>query len=216
MKKILFQGDSITDANRLRDEGFDFCTGHGYSTMVAAKIAFNAPGKFEFVNRGIGGDRVANLIERLNRDIINQRPDYMSILIGVNDVWAGIRFSDGTPAGLYETLYDCVIDESLKTLPDLKIAVLEPFVLKHESNEEYYEEFRSGVRARAAAAKRVAEKYNLTFIPLQAKLDAASEKTGDTSHWLRDGVHPTPAGHLLIADEWYEKFYKPVIEEDLA
>lgn len=215
MKRILFQGDSITDANRSRKEEEFYCTGHGYATLVAARISFEKPGEFEFINRGVSGDRIPNILERRNRDIINLRPDYMSILIGVNDVWHELEASDGTSAPLYESLYDCVISESLKAVPELKIAILEPFVLQNANIEGYYKEFRNGVEERAAAARRVADKYGLTFISLQAKLDEAAALSGDSAHWLRDGVHPTAAGHKLIADEWYDKFYKSVIEEDL-
>ena len=252
MKTILFQGDSITDANRFREEGHDFCSGHGYVTMVQALIGCDDPGKYTFFNRGIGGDKITNIIERRNRDIVHLEPDYMSILVGVNDVWAGITRNDGTSAELYELLYDSLIREVTAALPKLKIAIMEPFILRSPAqeayygelqsgiraraaaaeriarkyrlpfvlesreNESFYPEFRSGVCARAEAAKRIAEKYRLTFLPLQIKFDLAAKKTGDTSHWLRDGVHPTPAGHKLIAEEWYKNFYQRIIKGDLS
>ena len=216
MKTILFQGDSITDANRFREEDHDFCSGHGYVTMVQALIGCDDPGKYTFFNRGIGGDKITNIIERRNRDIVHLEPDYMSILVGVNDVWAGITRNDGTSAELYELLYDSLIREITAALPKLKIAIMEPFVLESRENESFYPEFRSGVCACAEAAKRIAEKYRLTFLPLQIKFDLAAKKTGDTSHWLRDGVHPTPAGHKLIAEEWYKNFYQRIIKGDLS
>ena len=119
MKTILFQGDSITDANRVR-ECAEHHNGHGYPTLVSARISYQYPGKYKILNKGIGGDRVVNLLERINRDIINLTPDYMSVLIGVNDVWAGIRFQDGTPADVYEEVYGLVIKETKKSLPDIK------------------------------------------------------------------------------------------------
>ncbi len=212
MKTILFQGDSITDANRVR-ECAEHHNGHGYPTLVSARISYQYPGKYKILNKGIGGDRVVNLLERINRDIINLTPDYMSILIGVNDVWAGIRFQDGTPADVYEEVYGLVIKETKKSLPDIKIAVLGPFVLESQSNKEYYTQFRKGVEERAAAAKRIAEKYGLTYIPLQEKFDEAAEQSGNTADWLADGVHPTSAGHELIAREWCEKFFDKIIKE---
>lgn len=138
----------------------------------------------------------------------------MSILIGVNDIWSGIRFTDGTPTELYENVYDLIIKEVKAKMPDIKIAILGSFVLKSPDNEEYYEEFRKGVEERAAAAKRIAEKYNLVYIPLQEKFDEAAEKSGSTLDWAADGVHPTAAGHEIIAREWCEKFFDKVIKEN--
>lgn len=211
MKTILFQGDSITDAFRSRNTEDNYFTGHGYATIVMSRLMYEKPGAFSFFNRGVSGDKVVDVLARMNRDIINLKPDYMSLLIGVNDVWSDIRFGDGTSEELYEKVYELIIEESLKALPQLKIAALEPFVLRNRDNEEYYDVFRSEVEKRAAAAKRVADKFHLAFVPLQARFDEKAAESGDTSHWLRDGVHPTAAGHKLIADAWYDDFYKKEI-----
>ena len=82
---------------------------------------------------------------------------------------------------------------------------MEPFALKGSSTEERWEEFKAETKLRAAASKRVAEKYSLEFIPLQDKFDEA-EKLADASYWIRDGVHPTSAGHELITREWVKQF----------
>ena len=84
MKLILFQGDSITDTGR--DFNYDHNTGYGYVTMTAGKIAVDYPGQFRFLNRGISGNRIVDVYARIKKDIINLKPDYVSILIGVNDV----------------------------------------------------------------------------------------------------------------------------------
>ena len=83
MKKILFQGDSITDVGRSLEN--DAARGHGYATLVSASLGMDRPGEFEFVNRGISGNRIIDLLARVKADIINLTPDYMSILIGIND-----------------------------------------------------------------------------------------------------------------------------------
>ena len=83
--KILFQGDSITDAGRARDN--DVNVGTGYPLLVKAALGLEAPGEYEFVNRGISGNRIVDLYARIRRDIINVKPDVMSILIGINDTW---------------------------------------------------------------------------------------------------------------------------------
>ena len=203
MKRILFQGDSITDAGRSREN--DFARGTGYATLVAAKLGYENPGDYEFINRGISGNRVSDLLARIKIDLINLKPDVMSILIGVNDVWHEFSRQNGVDVELYEKLYNLLIEEVKAALPDIRIMILEPFVLKGTATEEHWEGFSEEVYKRAAAAKRVAWKNGLEFIPLQDKLDEAC-KLAPADYWLRDGVHPTAMGHELIAREWIAKF----------
>ena len=202
--RILFQGDSITDASRNRES--DHNRGDGYATIVSARLGFDHPGKYEFINRGIGGNRVADLVGRIKRDIVYLKPDVMSILIGVNDVWHEFEVQNGIDVELYEKLYDLLIVEVKKELPDLRIMIMEPFVLKGEATSEKWDVFRYEVGLRAAAAKRVAAKHGLEFIPLQGVFDAALEKAPE-SYWLIDGVHPSAMGHELIAREWIKVFF---------
>lgn len=203
MKKILFQGDSITDCGRSRENDADM--GLGYATAVSARLGFDEPGKYEFVNKGISGNRVTDLYARIKMDIINLKPDYMSILIGVNDVWHELNVQNGVAADKYEKIYDMLISEVLEALPDLKIMILEPFVIKGEATAPEWDTFSSEVAKRAAAAKRIAEKYNLTFIPLQCKFDEAVAKQSEP-YWTKEGVHPTAAGHEIITREWLNAF----------
>ena len=203
MKRILFQGDSITDAGRNRED--DSNKGVGYPTVVAAKLGYEYPGEYEFLNRGISGNRVVDLLARIKVDMINLKPDYMSILIGINDVWHEVGCQNGISAEKYEELYNILIRDLLEALPDLKIMILEPFVLDAAATGEHWEYFHTETIKRAEAAKRIAEKYNLPFIPLQNRFDEAC-KLAPASYWLRDGVHPTSAGHELIAKAWIETF----------
>ena len=205
MKKILFQGDSITDAIRVRDN--DNFRGSGYPTLVSGKLGFEFPNEYEFVNRGISGNRVVDLLARVKSDIINLKPDIMSILIGVNDVGHELARQNGVSAENYEKIYNMLIDEICEALPEIRIIILEPFVLKGTATEEKWEEFRSEVEKRAAAAKRVAEGHGLPFVELQKKFDDA-ETLAPADYWLIDGVHPTAAGHELIAREWIAAFRK--------
>lgn len=205
MKKILFQGDSITDAGRSREDNNN--RGIGYPTLVSAEMGFDNPGKYEFINRGISGNRVIDLIARVKADIINLEPDYMSILIGINDVWHEVSYTNGVDAERYEKYYNMLIEEVKEALPNIKIMILEPFVLKAAATEEHWDYFRSETEKRAAAAKRVAEKNNLVFVPLMQKFDDAA-KLAEASYWLRDGVHPSAMGHELIKREWIKAFGK--------
>lgn len=198
MIKFLFQGDSITDAGRNRDDVTNF--GLGYPNLVAAELMNKYPGEYEFINKGISGNRIVDLYARIKHEIINLQPDMMSILIGVNDVWHELNDKNGVAAPKFEKIYSMLIEEVKEALPDIKIFILEPFVLKGCGTERYFDEFLADVKLHSQAAKNVAEKYGLTFIPLQEKFDEATKLMPDT-YWLADGVHPTPAGHALIKEE---------------
>ena len=98
-----------------------------------------------------------------------------------------------------------MIEEIKEALPDIKIMIMEPFVLKGPANEAHWDEFYAEVLLRAKKAKEIAEKYDLVFVPLQEKFDEAA-KLAPNTFWLRDGVHPTTAGHELIKREWLKGF----------
>lgn len=197
MKTILLQGDSITDAGRSRE--YEGNMGFGYATMVAGEMMLDYPGKFKVINRGISGHRIVDLYARIRRDFINLEPDYLSILIGVNDVWHA--FGDdpnGVNDDKFRKIYCMLIEEILAARPGVKIYILEPFMLKLDQNDAEWAEKDREVRLRAASAKYVAEKYGLPFIPLQEQFDRLCSVC-EPSYWLLDGVHPSPAGHQLIA-----------------
>ncbi len=203
MKTILFQGDSITDATRVRED--DNYRGHGYATLVTAALGADRPGEFQFINRGIGGNRSIDLLGRVRADIIHLQPDYMSVLIGVNDTWHELDIGNGVDLPTYELYYDLLIRQVQAALPNIKIMILEPFVLKGFATEGKWEAFRTDVEARAAISRRVAEKHGLVFVPLLKMFDEAAEATG-ADYWVIDGVHPTAMGHELIKRAWLEGF----------
>lgn len=202
MKRFLFQGDSITDVSRVDvDDGGvgSYLFGYGYPNLLAADYLKNRKGEFEFINRGVSGDRIVDLYARIKDDIINLKPDIMSILIGVNDVWHELSQQNGVDAPKFEKIYSMLIEEIKEALPNVKIIILAPFVLKGSGTEMYYDEFRAEVAKRAESAKRIADKYELSYVQLQPLFDEASAD-GDTTYWTTDGVHPTAAGHQIIKD----------------
>lgn len=203
MKTILFQGDSITDAGRSRDN--DRLLGMGYANFTAGKLGLDYPSQFKFYNRGVSANRVVDLYARIKSDIINLNADYMSVLIGVNDVWHEISKSNGVSSDKFYKIYDMLISEVRSELPDIKILILEPFVLRGTATNDNYSEFRTEVEKRALKAKEVAEKHNLIFVPLQKKMDELAEKM-DPALILSDGVHPTYTGHELISRELYRVY----------
>lgn len=205
MKLILFQGDSITDTGR--DFNYDPNTGYGYVTMTAGKIAVDYPGQFRFLNRGISGNRIVDVYARIKKDIINLKPDYLSILIGVNDVWHEISEHNGVSAEKFRMVYNLLIRELKEALPELKILILEPFVLEGPATKHAIDTFTTEVAKRAAVCKELAEEHGLIFIPLQKKLEALAQATSNT-YVLIDGVHPNIAGHELISRELYAAYSK--------
>jgi len=168
--KILFQGDSITDAGRNRDD--ENSLGTGYPNLIKAELGFLFPGEYTFVNKGISGNRIVDLYARIKNEIINLKPDVMSILIGVNDVWHEFHENpNGVEADKYFKIYSMLIDEIKEALPDIKIIIMEPFVLNGTGTEAHWDTFKAEVKKRAEKAREIAKKYNLTFVPLQDKFD---------------------------------------------
>lgn len=210
MTTILFQGDSITDAERLRDQDA-FC-GHGYATLVSARLGFESPSEYKFINRGVKNNTVVDLYNRRENDILSLKPDVISILIGVNDAAVHNCTSDKTDyvtVALYEETYSKLINKIFHVLPNIKIIMLEPFLLpgtlSSRNRPDIYPSFRQEVELRANSARHLAENFELPFIELQNKFDAACKKA-PADYWLFDGVHPTAAGHELIAREWIQAF----------
>lgn len=213
MKRILFQGDSITDAGRSREPGKDHSLGAGYATRVAGKLALDYPGEYEFLNRGVGGERIVDIYARIKADIINLKPDYMSMMVGVNDCYRDINVkqNNGVSAEKYEMIYDMMISEIKEALPDIKIMLIEPYLMidawapTNENGESLYGAWRAEVEKRGQAAKRIAQKHNLVFLPLQEKIDKLVQ-IQPTSYWSGDGVHPYYGLNEFISREWVKYF----------
>ncbi len=206
--KILFFGDSITDAGRAKDQdGSAVSLGYGYVRTVGGRLLGKDPVKYELYNRGISGHRIVDLYARVKCDCWNLQPDVLSILIGVNDVWHGVHGVNGVEIDRFEKVYRMLLEDTKKVLPSVKLMIMEPFVLPGTAtlHNDKYQEFLA-VREYAKVVKKIAEDFNAVFIPLQAQFDAMQEKYGDNTYYLRDGVHPNTAGAELIADAWMQAF----------
>ena len=208
-KRILFQGDSITDWGRNREQFYN--TGSGYANLVCAELGTEHPAEYEFINRGIGGNRIVDLYARIKADFINLKPDYASIYIGVNDAWHEIAANNGVDTEKFERIYEMLIDEVQAACPGIQLIIIAPFVLEGictcntEEIPDRLERFQKDVGEKAAAAKRIAEKYDLPLIELQPAFDEACQKA-PADHWVLDGVHPTPCGHEIIKRLWIKTF----------
>ncbi len=154
MSVILFQGDSITDCGRIRDDELDL--GKGYDAYVVARLGNEIPETYQFYNRGISDNRIVDVYARIKADAINLHPDYMSILIGVNDFWHDFSCDNGVDHIKFEKIYSMFIEEFKEFCPDTNILIMEPFILEDvfESNFGGAEaEIRHQVKLRAEVSK---------------------------------------------------------------
>jgi lysophospholipase L1-like esterase len=224
--RILFTGDSITDVMRTElIRAFEEMAvrigrtsspedrlamtneflGSGYPALVNAQLAFEEPGRYEVLNRGISGNRIVDLDARVKADCINLHPDVLSIMIGINDVWHDVMARNGVDAEKFERVYDNMLAEILRALPNLKLILIEPFVLHGPATEPNWDFFSRETDLRRAAVWRLAAKYGALFVPAQKLFSDAAANTAPVV-WSKDGVHPTPAGHWMLALEWLKLF----------
>lgn len=211
LKRILFQGDSITDCGRNRSDFYG--VGSGYPALVKASLGMDCPNAYEFINRGVSGNRIVDLYARIKADFINLKPDYASIYIGVNDTWHEIGSQNGVDTPKFEKIYTMLIDEVQAACPGIKLMIIAPYVLEGpatcntEEVPDRLERFQKDVAEKAAVAKKIAEKYALPLIELQPAFDDACRKA-PAVYWTADGVHPTFCGHEIIKRLWIETFQK--------
>jgi lysophospholipase L1-like esterase len=197
---ILFQGDSITDAGRKKEVTAPNDTkalGTGYAAMIAGPILL-AHGELglQCHNRGISGNKIPDLAARWDTDVIALKPDVLSIMIGVNDLWHTFAFGNKYKATIddYETGYRALIERTLKEVPGVRIVICEPFTTRTSDDFKPLAQFR-------AVSKKLAEEKQLTFVPFQALFDEAV-KAAPAEFWLWDGIHPSVSGHAIMADFW--------------
>jgi lysophospholipase L1-like esterase len=200
---ILFQGDSITDASRKKDdEGFNTTgiLGSGYALQAAAELLLiHADKNLKIYNRGISGNKVYQLSDRWDKDCLMLKPNVLSILIGVNDFW---HKHDGKYNGtiqVYQNDLKALLTRTKLALPNVKLIIGEPFAVNKIKavKDSWYPEFD----AYRAAAKEIADEFNAIFIPYQKVFDEA-QKVAPGVYWTADGVHPTLAGAKLMAQAW--------------
>jgi acyl-CoA thioesterase I len=193
---VLFQGDSITDAGRSRTADSDM--GQGYAALVAAWFSALYPEKnVRFISRGISGNRAKDLRDRWQQDCLDLKPDWVSILIGINDVWRRYDSNDATSASVYEENYRAIL-QSIQQNLSARILICEPFVLPIPPDRASW---REDLDPKIQVARRVAREFHAIYVPLDGIFAAAASQR-EPAFWAADGVHPSPAGHALIAQSW--------------
>lgn len=198
---VLFQGDSITDGGRQRTgNDYNHIMGQDYAYIIAAQIGCESPERnLNFVNRGGGGDWVSDLAARWQDDAIAMRPNLLSILIGVNDTLSTRKAPE--TASEFEAIYNNLLAQTIAALPNTKIVLGEPFVLPVGKHKETYARDLAAIKQRQEVVSRLGAKYNLPVIHYQTAFDRALAYA-PPEHWSWDGIHPTYAGHGLMAREW--------------
>lgn len=197
---ILFQGDSITDGGRQRTgSDFNHIMGQDYGYIIAAEIGAAYPERnLTFINRGISGNKVTDLAARWQADTLDLKPNFLSILIGINDT---LQVHGPETADQYRSVYDKLLSDTIAALPKTRIVLGEPFLLPVGSHKNNYAAQLVEVQLRQKIVAELADKYHLPLVRYQAAFDAACQKA-PAEHWSWDGVHPTYAGHGLMAREW--------------
>lgn len=193
---VLFQGDSITDWGRNREDGASL--GVGYSLMAASRVGHLYPEKnITFLNRGIGGNRTIDLQERWDTDCLDLKPNVLSIMIGINDTWRRYDNNENTPVEQYEARYRDLLQRATDKL-DVKLIMMEPFVLPVPEDRKLW---RTDLDPKIHVVRQLAREFGAVLVPLDGLFAEASTKA-DPAFWTPDGVHPSPAGHALIAEAW--------------
>lgn len=193
---VLFTGDSITDAGR--DRGNPENLGNGYVKNICSRLSVEyAELNLRFLNFGISGNRACDLKNRWKTDCLDHKPDILSILIGANDVWR--RYDSNNPTSLkdFENNYRHILDESSKD-SICQIVIMEPFVLPVPEDRKLW---REDLDPKITIARQLAMEYAIAYVPLDGIFAAASVRR-EPGYWAADGVHPSNAGHMLIADAW--------------
>lgn len=195
---VLFQGDSITDAGRDRSNPNDL--GTGYPLMTAGLIGMSHPEmNIKFLNRGISGHRVKDLQERWREDCLDLKPTWVSVYIGINDCWRRYDAQDPTSAEQFKAGYRDLLKQTKETL-DANLILLEPFVLPYPEDRKAW---REDLDPKIHAVRELAAEFNALLVPLDGLFAAAAARR-EPAYWAPDGVHPSPAGHALIARAWME------------
>jgi acyl-CoA thioesterase I len=195
---VLFQGDSITDAGRNRED--NFCLGQGYAMMAASMFSALYPEKeVTFLNRGISGNRVKDLQERWQADCLDLKPTWISILIGINDCWRRYDSNDPTSTEQFESGYRELLQRTTAAT-EAKLILCEPFVLPVPEDRK---DWRVDLDPKIHAVRELAVEFNAKLIPFDGLFAQACTRR-EAAFWAPDGVHPSLPGHAFMAQAWLE------------
>jgi len=205
---FLFQGDSITDAGRSKDQDWNHIMGQGYAYLISSRLWLDNPDKkFQFFNRGVGGSKLTEMAGRWQTDAIDLKPDLISLLIGINDVSAMMRGDVTNTAEKFESDYRALLQQTRHALPRVQLVIGEPFVFPGTKIKDKYADYVTEIKKRQDSVRRLSLEFNAIFIPYQSLFNQALA-IAPIEYWVWDGIHPMPAGHELMAREWIKQVKK--------
>ncbi|WP_214327720.1 SGNH/GDSL hydrolase family protein [Nonomuraea sediminis] len=205
---VVFTGDSITDSQRMESEDG---LGFGYPLRIAGEWGLRHPDRpVTWLNTGIGGNKVMDLEARWQADVLDARPDVVSILVGVNDMGWHTLDPEGyvIPVEEFEAGYDRLLAPLAEAGTEL--ILIEPFLLPIHGvveagaaviGEAERKEWRADLNPKIQAVRELAGKYGAQLLPADGMFAELAATTGP-EYWSEDGVHPTPAGHAALAAAW--------------
>lgn len=196
-QKIVFIGDSITDAERHRRTYGPL--GFGYVHFVGNMLLAKYPRlNLSLVNTGVSGDTVTDMATRWERDCLAHRPDILSVLIGINDIWRSVMepYRDASSAERYEVTYDQLLLQA-KERCHCRIVLLEPFLFDDNPRNPVL----AALQPYLASVRSLAERHDAVLVPLQQKLNEQIAEV-PPAQWSQDAVHPYLWAHAWIAQRW--------------
>ena len=202
---VLFQGDSITDVERSREN----VTGHepinlgmGYAKMVSARLLSERPkDELTIFNRGIAGNTTLELEARTQSDMIDLKPSVLSILIGVNDTWHEFNSENRISVETYENVYRSILSNVSKACPGVRMVLCEPFALP--CGNVVTDVWHTDIAKRSAVVRALAAEFDAPFVAFQEMFHEAL-KEAPAEYWAPDGIHPSVAGHHRMAELWWK------------
>ena len=193
---VMFTGDSITDCQHLEIEQ---PLGWGYPLRVAGDWGLRHPDRpVTWLNSGIAGNKVMDLETRWQQDVLDARPDVVSVLVGINDVGWHTYAEDGYVIPVDE--YAAGYDRLLAPLADAgsRLILIEPFLLPLGDDQRKQ---REDLDPKIQAVRELARAYGAHLLAADGMFAELAATTGP-EYWAADGVHPTPAGHAALAAAW--------------
>ncbi|MFD9701634.1 SGNH/GDSL hydrolase family protein [Lentzea sp. NPDC059081] len=209
--RVMFTGDSITTL--WRPPGEDRAA---YPLQVAGRWCFEHPDRpMTWLNTGYPGNTTADLEARWQAEVLDARPDVLSILVGINDVGTPMMVPGAEPISLDE--FAATYDRLLAPLGNTRLVLVEPFllpiagVIEHDLHlgtgphrvrigPDERKQWRADLDPRIEVVHELAARYGAELLAA----DRLFAELGEPERWSDDGVHPTPAGHSVLAEAWLE------------